>query len=271
MSIFELDFMVRAVIAAGLVGLAAPAIGVFLVQRRLSLMGDGVGHMALTGVAAGVLTATSPLLTALVAAVFGAVTIELLRARGRAAGDVALALVFYGGIAGGVFLMSLTTASNSRLLSFLFGSVLTVSSDELLVVAGLSLGALMVLGFVGRQLFAVSFDEEVARVSGLPVRALNLLMAVVAAVNVVVAMRVVGLLLVAALMVIPVAAVQNLTKGFRSTVVGALVVGMAVSVGGVVLAYYADASPGAVIVLSALAVFALTSLVSRVRPVGISR
>lgn len=265
MSFLEFDFMRRALVAAGLVGLAAPAIGTFMVQRRLSLMGDGIGHIALTGVALGFLTSTSPVLAALAAAALGAITIELLRERGRAAGDVALALLFYGGIAGGVFLTALSPVPGTRLFGYLFGSVLAVDRFELLLVAGLCGGVLGTVALLGKQLFAVCYDEEVARVAGLRVRALNLLMAVTAAVTVVVAMRVVGLLLVAALMVIPVAAAQNVARSFRSTVAGSLAIGLAVSAGGIVLAYAADSYPGATIVLLALAVFALTMAAARLR------
>jgi zinc transport system permease protein len=265
MSLFEFDFMIRALAASAMVGVAAPAIGVFLVQRRLSLMGDGIGHMALTGVAVGVLTATSPMLGALVAAVIGAVTIELLRERGRTAGDVALAIIFYGGIAGGVFLMSLAPNAGTGLISFLFGSVLTVLPSELYLVAILSGAVLIVVAIFGRRLFAVSYDEEVARAAGLNVRVLSLLLAVMAAVTVVVAMRVVGLLLVAALMVIPVAAAQNLFRSFRGTALGAMGIGCGVGIGGVISAYYIDAAPGAAIVLGALIVYLVTLTVANKR------
>ena len=258
-------FMQRALLAALLVGLAAPAVGVFLVQKRLALMGDGIGHIALTGVALGFLLGTAPVLTAVVVASLGAVTIELVRQQGRTSGDVALALMFYGGIAGGVLLIGLSPGgTNANLLSYLFGSLTAVSPQDVVVIAVLSVLLLGLLLAVGREMFAVCHDEEHARVSGLPVRALNLLLAVMAAVTVTVAMRVVGLLLVSALMVVPVAAAQQLTRGFRATVVLALGIGVVAAVGGVSGSYYADTAPGALIVVVALAVFALTSLVSAV-------
>ena len=261
----EYAFMQRALLAALLVGLAAPAVGVFLVQKRLALMGDGIGHIALTGVALGFLLGTAPVLTAVVVASLGAVTIELVRQQGRTSGDVALALMFYGGIAGGVLLIGLAPGgTNANLLSYLFGSLTAVSPQDVVVIATLSVLLLGLLLAVGREMFAVCHDEEHARVSGLPVRALNLLLAVMAAVTVTVAMRVVGLLLVSALMVVPVAAAQQLTRGFRATVVLALGIGVFSAVGGVSGSYYADTAPGALIVVVALAVFALTSLVSAV-------
>jgi zinc transport system permease protein len=254
----ELEFMQRALVAALLVGLAAPAVGVFLVQRRLALMGDGVGHVALTGVALGFLLGTAPVLTAVVVATLGAVTIELVRQHGRTSGDVALALMFYGGIAGGVLLISLAPGgSNANLLAYLFGSLTSVSPGDLVVIAALSGALLLVLLLVGREMFAACHDEEFARVAGLPVRALNLLLAVMAAVTVTVAMRVVGLLLVSALMVVPVATAQQLVRGFRATVVLALGLGVAAAVGGVTGSYYADTPPGSMIVVVALGGFAV--------------
>ena len=259
----EFDFMRRALLAALLVGLAAPAVGVFLVQKRLALMGDGIGHIALTGVALGFLLGTAPVLTAVVVASLGAVVIELVRQQGRTSGDVALALMFYGGIAGGVLLIGLSPGgTNANLLSYLFGSLTAVSQQDVLIIAVLSVGLLVVLLAVGREMFAVCHDEEHAQVSGLPVRTLNLLLAVLAAVTVTVAMRVVGLLLVSALMVVPVAAAQQLVRGFRATVALALGIGVVAAVTGVTGSYYADTAPGALIVVVALGVFALATVAS---------
>ena len=256
------EFMRYALVSAFLVGLVAPAVGVFLVQRRLALMGDGIGHVALTGVALGFLLGTAPVLTAVVVATIGAVVIELVRQQGRTGGDVALALMFYGGIAGGVLLIGLAPGqSNADLLSYLFGSLTAVSPSDLVVIVVLSLVLLTVLAVVGRQMFAVCHDEEYARVAGLPVRTMNLLLAVMAALTVTVAMRVVGLLLVSALMVVPVATAQQLVRGFRATVVVSLVVGVLASVSGVLGSFYADTAPGALIVVVALGGFALATVV----------
>ena len=259
------DFMQRALLAAVLVGLAAPSVGVFLVQRRLALMGDGLGHVALTGVALGFLLGTAPVLTAVIVATIGAVVIELVRQQGRTGGDVALALMFYGGIAGGVLLIGLSEGgTNATLLSYLFGSLTAVSPQDVVVICLLSGLLLVTLLVFGRQLFAVCHDEEYAMVAGLPVRFLNLLLAVMAALTVTLAMRVVGLLLVSALMVVPVATAQQLVRGFRATVVVALVAGVLASVGGVLGSFYADAAPGALIVVVALFGFALATAVGAV-------
>ena len=260
MNPLALDFMRLALVSAVLVGLVAPAVGVFLVQRRLALMGDGIGHIALTGVALGFLLGTAPVLTAVVVATAGAVVIELVRQSGRTSGDVALALMFYGGIAGGVLLIGLApSGTNANLLSYLFGSLVAVSPGDVALISALSAVLLLALAVFGRQLFAVCHDEEHARVMGLPVRSLNLLLAVMAALTVTVAMRVVGLLLVSALMVVPVATAQQLVRGFRATVVVALGAGVLACVSGVLGSYYVDTAPGALIVVLALGGFGLAA------------
>lgn len=269
MSIFSYEFMVRALIAALLVGLTAPAVGIYLVQRRMSLMGDGIGHVALTGVALGFLLGTAPVPTAVVVATAGAVVIELVRERGRASGDVALAMLFYGGIAGGVLLIGLSSGNtNVNLLSFLFGSLLTTSWADLVLIAVLALGVLTVSLTLRPWFFAVCSDEEHARVSGLPVRALNLLLAAMAAVTVTVAMRVVGLLLVSALMVVPVATAQQVFRSFLGTMLAGIGIGVAVSVTGAVGSYYLDVASGASIVVLALVVFGVVTALTVVRTHG---
>jgi zinc transport system permease protein len=233
---------------------------VFLVQQRLSLLGDGIGHVAFAGVAAGLLFDVQPVLVALVAAVAGAVVVERLRRGGRTSGDVALALVFYSGIAAGVVLVGLSDSFDARLLSYLFGSILTVSPADAWTVTALGAGIVAVLAVVGRALFAVLLDEESARVSGLPVDALNTLLAVLAAVAVVAAMRVVGVLLVAALMVLPVATAQVVARSFRTTAFLAAGIGVVAVVVGLGVARHVGIPPGGTIVLVAAAGFAVVSL-----------
>jgi zinc transport system permease protein len=254
-------FVQHALIAAVLVGVAAPTVGVFLVQRRLSLIGDGLGHVSLTGVAIGVLTSTEPVLTALVAAVAGAAIIELIRARGRTSGDVALAVLFYGGIAGGVVIISQSpTGTSANLTAYLFGTITTTSRSDVVVFAILAFVVLAVTVGLRRYLFAVSDDDEYAAASGLPVLSLNLLLSVVTAVTVVISMRVVGLLLISALMIIPVASALIVARSFIGTMSLAVGIGLAVSIGGVVTSFYADTPSGGTIVLLAIGVFVALTL-----------
>ncbi|PWU50938.1 ABC transporter [Micromonospora globispora] len=260
MDLFQYDFMLRALVGALVIGLAAPALGIYLVQRRLALIGDGIGHVALTGVGAGLLLNRSPVLVAVIAATLGAITIELVRARGRTSGDLALALLFYGGIAGGVMLVGLSNASNASLNAYLFGSLTTTSPADLTTILVLGVAILVTMLALRPALFAICHDEEYARVSGLPVRALNLLLAVTTAVTVTIAMRAVGVLLISALMVVPVATAQQVTRGFRSTMAAAMALGLFAAGAGIWVAATADTAPGASVVLLAIASFLVVAL-----------
>src|SRR5881398_709501 len=261
----DLEFMRLAFGAGIVVGLLAPAVGFFLVQRRLSLVGDGIGHVAFAGVALGYLLDFPLVLTALVVSVAGALSIEALRARRRTAGDQALALVFYTGIAGGVVLVSAAGALNVNLFQFLFGSILTVTRTDLVVIAALGVAALAVIALLYRALVAVVVDEEGARVAGLPVAALNALTAALAAVTIAVSMRVVGILLIAALMVLPVIAAARLAWSMRSTIVLGMGIGLGSVLTGITVAYYANLPPGATTVLVAAATVLLAETWSAVR------
>ena len=261
LEILSLPFMRNALIAALFTGLAAPTVGTYLVQKRLALMGDGIGHVAVTGVALGLLTGASPTWTAVGVAILGSIAIELIRERGSANGDVALALLFYGGIAGGVMITGLAGQSAQTLQEYLFGSLLTMQLADVLTASVLATVVLVLCVGLGPQLFAVTQDPDFARVAGLRVRAYNLLVAVLAAVTVTVAMRTVGLLLVSALMVVPVAAAQQVTRSFRTTLVAAMGIGTLAAIGGLLVSaafpVETPVSPGPTIVITALACFVL--------------
>jgi zinc transport system permease protein len=256
--VLSYGFMQLALVAAVLVGLTAPTVGVHLVQRRLSLIGDGLGHVALLGVATGLATRTAPVLTALVATVAGAVVLELLRSRRSASTDVALAVLFYGGIAGGVVVVTRAPAGTPASLdSYLFGALTTTTRTDLVVFAVMAVVVLAVTLGLSRHLFAVALDEEHAAAGGLPVLRLNLLLAVVTAGTVTLSMRVLGLLLISALMVLPAGCAQLVARSARSSLVVAVLVGVTVAVTGTVVSFYADTPSGATIVLVTIAVFGL--------------
>lgn len=263
MSVLGLEFMRRALLAALIVGITAPSIGVFLVQRRLALMGDGIGHVAFMGVAGGLFLGTSPVVSGIFAAALAGAGIEVLREKGRTASDVALALIFYGGIAGGA-LLAFKSGQANKVLGYLFGSVLTVNTEDLWILAVCGVAVLATVLLWRKELFAVCYDEDVAKVSGLSVRRLNFLMALAAAVTVGVTMRVVGILLVSAMLVLPVAIVQQLSHSFRTTLVASMVLGGVLGAGGVLLAFSLDTSPGATIVLLAIGAFFLAAMVAQI-------
>jgi zinc transport system permease protein len=260
---FEITFMQRALVAGIVVGIFAPMIGTFIVQKRMSLIGDGIGHLAFAGVGAGLVAGFSPVWFALTVAIAGALGIEWLRSRRTASGDLALALFFYSGIAAGVVLVSLGGGLNASLLSYLFGQPLTVDDRELVTI--ILIGAVIVAAMLllRRGLFAVVTDEDWARVAGLPVGRLNTVLAVIVAASVVAAMRIVGLLLVAAMMVLPVASGQLLARSFRGTLWWSVGIGVASVIAGLAASRIWGLAPGGTIVLISAAAFALIALVRR--------
>jgi zinc transport system permease protein len=262
----QYGFMQRAFAVGAVTALICPAIGVFLVPRRLSLIADTLAHVALAGVAVGLLLGVSPILGALGVTLLGAVGIERLRARGTLQGDAALAVFLSGGFAAAVVLISLARGFNADLFAILFGSILTVSPADvgLIVALGAVVGA--TIGTFYKHLFAITLNEDLARTSGVPVAALNLLLTVLTALTTVVAMRMVGVLLVSAMIVIPTLTGFALGRSFRAAVL--IAIGMALaSVGiGLVAAYYLRLAAGGAVVLTALAIFALTSLRRRSAP-----
>ena len=260
---FDLAFMQRALVACIAVGAFAPTIGVFLVQKRLSLIGDGIGHVAFAGVGAGLLAGWAPLWTALVFAVGGSLGIEWFRARRRTSGDVALAILFYSGIALGVVLISLGGGLSTDVLTYLFGQPLTVRPEEVWAIVGLGFGIVVAVLALRRAMFSVVTDEEWSRVAGLPVGALNALLAVLTAVAVVAAMQIVGILLVAAMMVLPVASAQTLARSFRASLAIAVVIGVGASIAGLAVSGIAGTAPGGTIVLVAAGVFVVVAIASR--------
>jgi zinc transport system permease protein len=265
MSMLDNEFMRLAFATGAVVGILAPAVGFFLVQRRMSLIGDGIGHVAFAGVAAGYLFGVSPVLTALVAAIAGAVAIEWLRARQHAAGDQALALVFYTGIALGVVLVSAAGALDVNLFAFLFGSILTVTTTDLVTVAAFGAAGLATIALLFRALAGAALDEDGARVAGVPIAGLNIVVAVLAALTVGLSMRIVGILLIAALMVLPVVAATRVAWSLRSTMALAVAIGLASVLGGLTISYYADLPPGGTIVLLSAGAFVLAAAADSLR------
>ncbi|MDR7418127.1 MAG: metal ABC transporter permease [Armatimonadota bacterium] len=258
--ILQYGFMQRALLAGVMIGTIAPLIGVFIVLRRLSLIADTLSHVALAGVAAGILLKTYPIAGALAAVLAGAVGIERLRVSGRLFGEAALAVFLSGGFAVAVVLISLANGFNVDLFSYLFGAITVVQPRDLWVILVLGLVVLAHVVLLYKELFAIAFDEEGARVQGVPVDALNLMLTTLVAVTVVVAMRIVGILLTSALLVIPALTALRLARSFHETLVIAVLCSLTAVLVGMVTSFYLNIAAGGAIVFAALALFGLASL-----------
>jgi zinc transport system permease protein len=264
-SILHYEFMVRALLGGAIVGVLAPSLGMFLVLRRFSLIADTLSHVALMGVAVGLATSSNPTIVALVAATLGAVVIEWLSAHQRLPGDVALAVVLYAALAVAVVVISGARGLNVDLFAFLFGSVLSIDPLDLWLLLGLAAAVALYVTVFFSELSQSSFDPDLARVTGVPVGWINLGLAVLTGATITLSMRVVGVLLVGAMLVVPVLAGQRLASGLRSVLAVAAAIGVASAIAGLTTAFYADVSAGGAIVLSAIVLLVAAQGVAMIR------
>ena len=256
--IFQYDFMIRAFIGGALVGAMAPALGIFLVLRRLALIADSLSHVALAGVAIGLLTQTFPPIVSLAATSIAAVAIETVRLRRLMPGDVALAVVLYTALAVAVVIISLADGFNVGLFGYLFGSILTVNAVDLWLLAGLAVVVLVyVMGFYS-ELSQSSFDSDLAHANGVHVFSINLVLAMLTGATIALSMRVVGVLLVGALIVVPVMVSLRLATGLKVAIGVAIGVGIGSALLGLTVSFYADIAAGGTVVLTAVGVLMIT-------------
>lgn len=255
LDIFNYSFMVRAFIAGGAIAVIAPMIGTFLVMRRYSLFADSLSHVALAGVAIGLITGLYPVATAVVACVVASLFIEKLRSERKIYGDAALSLFLSGSLAVALVLISFAHGFNVNLFSYLFGSVAAVEQTDVYII--LALTVIVLIAFFGyyKRFFYVGFDEEAAKVSGINVKMMNLLLMTLAAVTVALSMRIVGILLVGALMVIPVLAALQVSRSFRQTLFLAIIFSVLSVFSGLFFSYEFDIIAGGAIVMVALSLF----------------
>lgn len=260
LDIFQYDFMVRSFEAGIAIGIIAPIVGMFLVVRRYSLMADTLAHVSLAGVAVGLLFALNPIITAVVFSIAAGIGIETLRNTRRIFGESVLALFLSGSLAVAIIILSIAKGFNANLFSYLFGSISTVSTDDLVVILVLVLAVLLVVLRLYKELFFVSFDQELAQASGLPVKALNIIVVALAAVIVALSIRIVGVLLIGALMVIPVISAMQFGKGFRATLFLSIAFSLVSVLAGLFASYYFNVASGGAIVVAALVIFLLALL-----------
>lgn len=253
--ILQYDFMVRALIAGIIIGILAPSIGLFLVVRRYSLMSDTLAHVSLVGVAAAVIFNINPIIGALITSVVAGFGMELLRERKNIYGESVLAIFLSGSLALAVVLMSLARGLNINFLSYLFGSITTVSTEDVILIGGCGMVVLVSLMLLYNKFFLISYDEELARANGLPVRFLNIVLITIAAVTVSLAMRIVGILLVGALMVIPVVSAVQYGGSFRKIMMVSVMLALVSVVSGLFISFYLNLPSGGSIVLISLLLF----------------
>ena len=255
LSFLHYGFVLRGLEAGIVVALIAPLIGIFLVLRRYSLIADTLSHVSLAGIAIGLLVGINPVIAALATTILASLGIERLRVSKRIYGESALALFLSGSLALAIVLLSLAHGFNTNLFNYLFGSIVTVTTADVYTIAALGVLVLIALAAFYKELVFISFDEEAARVSGIPVRSINTLLIVLAALTVSLSIPIVGVLLIAALMVIPVVTALQLKKSFARTIIYAEIISLCSVIAGISVSFYFNLSTGGTIVLIMLAVF----------------
>ncbi|MEK7538799.1 MAG: metal ABC transporter permease [Patescibacteria group bacterium] len=263
LEIFQYDFMVRALGAGLAVGVVAPLIGMFLVVRRYSLMADTLAHVSLAGVAVGLLLAINPIFSAIVFSLAAALGIESLRNSRRLFGEAILALFLSGSLAVAVIILSFAKGFNANLFSYLFGSISTVSLSDLFITIGLAVVVFFATVLLYKEMFFVAFDEELAQANGLPVKWINIAMVMLAAVAIALSIRIVGVLLIGALMVIPVISAMQYSRGFRTTLILSVIFSLTSVIAGLFASFYLDLASGGAIVVVALMLFLVSLVITK--------
>ena len=261
--IFTYDFMIRALVAGILIALVVPVLGNFLVARRYSLIADSLAHVSLAGIGVGLLAGSTPILFAVPVTVLGAILIEWLRQKQKLSGEISLAILMSGGLSLAVVFANLAKGSNIDFNSYLFGSITTTTLSDLILLAGASVLVLSCIFWNYRAFLHIAFDEDSARLSGYHVSTLNYLLASLTAIMVVLSMRVVGGLLISALLVIPVVAASQLSRSFISTIALSICLALVAVLGGLILAFYAGIAAGGAIVLSAIVLLVAAMIFKR--------
>ena len=261
MEFFQYDFIQRALLAGLITGIVCPLIGSFVVVRRQSLIGDGLGHIAFAGVTGGYMVGLYPVVGALILTVAGAIGIELVRRKHTEFADMGLAIFFYAGAAMAIIFSTMTRMPSTGLLSFLFGSIITVSLTDVITIAGAGTLVLVVVYFLFDKLMLMSLDEDIANVAGINTGMINMLFSILTAMVVVVGMTIVGILLVSALMIVPVATAHLLRVGFKATMGWAVFFSISSVLVGLTSSFYLDIAPGGTIVMTAILLYVIMMMV----------
>ncbi|HEX8949302.1 MAG TPA: metal ABC transporter permease [Dissulfurispiraceae bacterium] len=253
--IFSYGFMQRALLTGALLAVFSGLISVFIVLRRVSFLGSGISHAAFGGVSIGFLLGINPLITALAYSVVVAFGIEQISTKGRLAEDTAIGIFFSSSMALGIVLIGLSPDYNVDLFGYLFGSILAVTGDDAIVAVCITAFLTGVIFLIMKELLYITFNEELAFVSGIRIRLVKSIFLLSMAVAIVVGIKLVGIILISALLVIPGAAAQLLTRRFSRMVIASCLISLFAAVSGILVSYRFNLAPGGTIVLVLAAIF----------------
>ncbi len=263
MNMLDYAFMQRAFLAGGVVALVCPVIGLFLVLKRLSLVGDTLAHVSMAGVAAALIGGFNAILGSLALTISAALSIEYLRRIYRRYAELAIAIMLSAGVSLAVILVGFGSGDLGQLTAYLFGSIVAVSPLDIWLIGTLGAAVILLILLLYKELFFLTYDEQGARLAGLPVVALNLVFMVVTAATITITMRVVGILLISSMMVIPTAASIQVAKSFRQAIVWAVIFGETAMVLGLTASFYLATAPGGTVIMTAVLILVIVLLFKR--------
>jgi len=245
--------MQKAFISGTLIAIACALLGVFLILRKLSLIGDGISHISFGGVATGLLFNITPFIGALLFGLIGSIGILKLKEKSNIYGDNAIGIVSHASLGIGIFIASIASGFNVDILSYLFGSILSIKDTELFLSMLLAIVVILFVTIFNKDLFYISFDEESAKVSGIKVNMLNSMLIILTAITIVSSMNVVGLMLAASLIILPPSSALQLKKSFKQTLLFAVIISVFSVVMGLIISYYFDyATSGTIVIINTI-------------------
>ncbi len=271
-ALLNYEFLQNAFASGIIIGFIAPLLGVFIIVRRLSLIADALSHVTLAGIAGSLFLSQSipffallnPLYLGIVAAISGSVLIERLRRLYKHYEELAIPIIMSSGIGFSAIFISLANGFSADLFGYLFGSVSAVSRQDLWIVLIIAIIVCLFLGFLYKELFVLSFDEEYAKASGIPAKWIHFIFMIVTALVIAASMRIVGILLVSSLMTLPVAASMRLAKGFKQAIVYSVIFGEAAVIIGLIIAFYMNIAPGGTIVVTSIGILLFVLLAKKI-------
>lgn len=265
MSIFNYEFMIRAILSSFAISLFAPLLGIFLVLRRQSLLSDTLSHVSLLGVALGLFLGINPDISTIIIVILAAIALEYLRNVYRTYSEVSTAILMSGGLAGALVLMNLSKGTSSTSIQqYLFGSIVTISWPQVYVLFGLLLLVYVLFFFFRRPMYVLTFDEDTAHVDGLPTTLISIIFNIITGVAIAIMIPIAGALLVSAIMVLPATIAMRIGNSFKVVIIAGILVGLVGMMSGLFSSYYLETPPGASIALIFIFILLLVGALKKI-------
>ncbi|MFP4567603.1 MAG: metal ABC transporter permease [Candidatus Woesearchaeota archaeon] len=265
--LLQYEFMQNALITGTLIAMICGLLGVFLVLRRYALIGDGLAHLSFGGVAAGLIFGIKPVLAAAIFSALGAFGILKLVEKAKIHGDAAIGILSQTSLGLGIFIISITQGVNVDIMSYLFGSILAITKTETITAIILAITTILFVTINYKALLAMTFDEDAARIAGIKTKTLNIALMMLTAIVIALSMRITGLLLISALLIIPPVTATKIAKSFKQTLMLSMIISTISVITGIILSYYIDAATSGTIILTTFAIFAITLIVKKIKEI----